>query len=297
MKHKEYTVFVVFICVAVFTDLKAQLPKTEVYVAEFKNLFSKPQVLSVSYLTAYNRHGYNNQPRFISYDDLMLSSAIDTAQITDIYQLNLRNREIFRVTDTEQISEFSPTPSSTPGQFTCVRIEADGKDQSLWSYPSDRSSKGKRLMPSLKNIGYHTWISQDTVALFLVGTTNTLAIANTNSQKMDVILDNIGRCIKYGADGTLYIVHKTKPDAWILKGYHLKDKAMSVITQMPQGTEDFEILANGTFMAGSGSILKTFTPKKDTEWVPIADFSEKGITGITRITAFRDRIAFVNSRK
>lgn len=295
--HKKSAVFTLLTFLVACTSLLGQLPKTEVYVAEFKNLFSKPQVLSLKYLNSYNKKGYNNQPRFISYDEIMLTSAIDTHQITDIYQLNLRTEEIFRVTATDQISEFSPAPAPGSGHFTCVRIEADGKDQSLWQYPNDRSSTGKRLLPNLKNVGYYTWLGKDTVAVFLVGSTNTLAIANTMTQKVDVVLDDIGRCLKNGPDGNLYLVHKTRPDAWILKSYHIKDKAMTTITQMPQGCEDFEILSNGAFVTGSGSVLRIFNPEKEKQWITLADFKEKGITGISRITASRDRIAFVNTKK
>lgn len=282
---------------AVALAANAQLPGTDVYVAEFKNLFSKPQVLSVKYLNGYNKKGYNNQPRFLSYDEIMLTSAIDTQQVTDIYQLNLRTEEFFRVTATDQISEFSPAPSPGNSHFTCVRIEADGKDQSLWQYPNDRSGTGKRLLPNLKNIGYYAWLSKDTAAVFLVGSTNTLAITNTSTQKADIVLDDIGRCLKTGSDGNLYLVHKTRPDAWVLKSYDLKDKAMSTITQMPQGCEDFDILSDGSFITGSGSTLKIYNPVKEKQWVTVADFKDRGIMHISRIAASRDRIAFVNSRK
>lgn len=274
----------------------AQLPKTDVYLAEFKNLNSRPEIISLKYLTGFNPNGYNNQPRFFNYDEIYLTTAIDTHQTTEIYHLDVKKNQKYRVTDTEKISEFSPVPVPNGRYFTCVRIEADGVDQSLWKYPLDRSDKGQRLLPDLRNIGYYTWLNKDSVALFLVGSPHTLAIANIKSNKMDVIAENIGRCLKTDNEGNLLFVHKLSSDKWTLKSYDISEKIFTSICQMPAGREDFEILVNGTFVTGDGVYLKIFMPGKDKDWVNIADFSAKGIKNINRISAVRDRIIFTNNK-
>lgn len=274
----------------------AQLPKTDVYLAEFKNLGTLPNMVSLKYLNGFNPNGYNNQPKFFSYDEIYLTAGIDTHQITDIYHLDIKKNEIFKVTDTENISEFSTAPSPIPGSFTCVRIEPDGIDQSLWKYPSNRSGPGIRLLPTLKNIGYYTWLNADSVALFLVGSPHKLVVANIKTGAMEIIVENIGRCLKTDNNGNLLFVHKISSDSWILKSYHFPDKTMVNICKMPIGREDFDIMMNGTLVVGDGSFLKTHIPGKDKNWISIADLSVKGIKNINRLSIVRDRIVFVNNK-
>lgn len=292
MNFKFPFIFILFLPLSGST----QLPKTDLYMAEFKNLSSVPKILTIKYLNDFNPNGYNNQPRFISYDELYLTVGLDTNRFTDIYSLNLKNNNFFRFTATDKISEFSASPSLQSGKVSCVRIEPDGKDQSLWSYPEDRSGAGNRVLPALNNIGYYSWINEDTVALFLVGSPHQLVLADIKSGKKELISENIGRCLKYDNDGNLYFVHKIKPDLWQLKAFHIYDKAISVVCQMPTGREDYDLLINGTIITGDGSKLKSIDPIKSKEWTEIADFSSAGILNINRLTVVIDRIVFVNNK-
>ncbi len=278
------------------TILLGQLPISDVYMATVKNLGTKPMMTSLAYLNAFNGKGYNNQAKLFTYDEIYLSSAIDTNKITDIYRIDLDKKEISQVTATEQISEFSPTPSPIKDHFSVVRIENDGFTQSLWLYPIDQSNKGYRVLKNLANVGYHCWLNQESVALFLVGATHTLAIAKLSTGKTEIIADEIGRCIKTDGNENLYFVHKVRADFWVLKSYHLGDKAMSTICQMPQSREDFELLTSGVFIIGDGSTIKTFNPEKDSTWNTVFDLSDQNIMNINRVNMFRDRLIFINNR-
>jgi hypothetical protein len=276
--------------------LFGQLPKTDVYLAQYKNLANKPQLLSVKFLNAFNRNGYNNQAKFFSGDDIYLTVGLDTSQNTDIYHLSLKKNEIYRFTATEKISEFSPSLAPDINFMSVVRIEADGKDQSLWNYPTNRSGIGKRVLPVLKNIGYFHWLGRDSVALFLVGSPNTLAIANVKTGKTEVITENAGRCLKTSPEGNLLFVQKIRPDYWLLKSYHFQDKAINTICQMPSGKEDFEVVANGTIITGDGPFIKTILPQKESNWTTISDFTSLGIRNIQRLSVNGDRILFINNK-
>ncbi|MBC7885338.1 MAG: hypothetical protein H7X99_07675 [Saprospiraceae bacterium] len=288
-------VLFIFALIFISRDVKCQLPKTDLYVAEFKNLATIPQVSSVKFLNKFNLNGYNNQAKFFTYNDLYLSSGIDTHQITDIYHLQLKKNEIQRITNTEMISEFSPTLTPHEDFFSVVRIEADRKSQSLWMYPLDLSNTGYRVLSKLNNIGYHTWISKDSVALFLVGSPNTLVVADIKTNKIELITENAGRCIKIDQDGHLIFVHKVRQDLWLLKSYDVKEKSVFSICQMPANREDFDIMPNGTFIASDGAKIKIFNPLKDGEWIEVADFSNQNIMNIQRIQVLRDRVIFINN--
>jgi len=289
---------VLFFTISVFytSNVLGQLPNTDVYMATVKNFGTKPQMTSLSYLSSYNKDGYNNQAKLFAYDKIYLTSAIDTHKITDIYKIDLNDHELSQVTDTEQISEFSPTPSPIKDHFSVVRIEADGTTQTLWLYPDNQSNKGYRVLRKLGNVGYHCWINEDSVALFLTGTPHTLAIAQLSTGKTEVIADDIGRCLKYDGNENVYFVHKVQTDLWLLKSYHLFEKRMNTLCQMPSNREDFELLPNGNFITGDGPTIKTFNPEKDSSWVVAFDLSDQNIMNINRVNIIRDRLVFINTK-
>lgn len=297
MMHKtKNLVLVLTVCLLSTSSVIGQLPKTDVYLATIKNIGTKPQMTSLSYLSGFNKDGYNNQAKLFAYDRIYVTSAIDTHKITDIYKIDLNDNELSQVTDTEQISEFSPTPSPIKDHFSVVRIEADGSTQTLWLYPDNQSNKGYRVLKKLGNIGYHCWINEDSVALFLTGTPHTLAIAQLSTGKTELIADDIGRCLKYDGNENVYFVHKIQTNLWVLKSYHIITKNMNTICQMPSNREDFEILPNGSFIIGDGPTIKSFNPEKDSSWVVAFDLSDQNIMNINRVNIFRDRLVFINNK-
>ncbi len=275
----------------------AQLPKSEIWMADFKNIHTQPVLFSISLLSDFNPDGYNNQPQFWNYNELYISAAIDTSTKTDIYALNIQNKTFRQVTNTPSVSEFSPTFHPNGKDFSCVRIEEDGVDQSLWLYPENRSNIGSRLLNSLQNVGYHTWIDPSNVALFLVNQPHKLALANTSTGEVQILIDDIGRCLKTSINQELFFVHKLAANQWVLKKYDLNQKVISSIIKMPFETEDFEILSNGSFITARGTRMLIFDPKKDKDWRVLYDFELLGLTNIQRPIVFRDRIVFVNNKK
>lgn len=288
----RFVILYIFVFIGVF--LNAQLPSTNVYVAQLRSSGAEPIISNVEYVSDFNVGGYTNQPKFFDYENIYVSVASSSDTITDIYQLKINSQEYWRITETEDISEFSPAPVPNSENFSVVRIEQDGVSQSLWIYPLNRSNQGQRLLKKLNTIGYHTWLNSKKVALFLVGKINTLAIADITNDDVQIITENIGRCIKTKDENTVVFVHKIRPDFWLLKSYDIREKAITTICQMPKDREDFEILANGTFIVGNGSKISFFNPEKSIQWVDIADFTAIGINNITRLAVARDRLAFVN---
>lgn len=292
LKMLRFVILYIFVFIGVF--LNAQLPSTNVYVAQLRSSGAEPIISNVEYVSDFNAGGYTNQPKFFDYENIYVSVASSSDTITDIYQLKINSHEYWRITETEDISEFSPAPVPNSENFSVVRIEQDGVSQSLWIYPLNRSNQGQRLLKKLNTIGYHTWLNSKKVALFLVGKINTLAIADITNDDVQIITENIGRCIKTKDENTVVFVHKIRRIFWLLKSYDIREKAITTICQMPKDREDFEILANGTFIVGNGSKISFFNPEKSTQWVDIADFTAIGINNITRLAVARDRLAFVN---
>ncbi|MEL6923185.1 MAG: hypothetical protein AAFO94_03985, partial [Bacteroidota bacterium] len=276
--------------------LHAQLPATNLYAFDMKQVtdqvfeFSNPQ-----FLTGFNKMGYNNQPNFISDDEIYLTvKSAETNEQTDIYSLNLRTRVRTRVTNTVE-SEYSPTRVPVGNEFSAVRVEADGQQtQRLWRFPMDRRSKGQPVFYNIKDVGYHYWLDRTNVALFIVGSPHKLVIANTASEQQTQIMPNIGRCFQQLPNGNMAFVHKIADGFWQIRELNTVTKRSEMVVTTLKDSEDFVVLSDGTFLMGSGSKLFKFNKAIDRDWVEIANFQSYGINNITRMAVNRsNKIVFV----
>lgn len=247
--------------------------------------------LSPRFLTAFNPKGYNNQPAFFSNQELYLSvqTPADGEQ-TDLYALDLQTRSRTRVTNTPATPEYSPTLMPGGKRFSVVRVETDGI-QRLWSFPVDRSDAGRPELPDITGVGYHCWLRDTVVALFIIGENNsphTLQIVGTRSKKPQRAAANIGRCLQLLPDGRLAFVQKPTDQTWFLKTFDWKTNKSDILVKMPPGSEDFTVLPDGTLFTGQAAKLWQFKPGRDTDWKEVADLSKFGVKNISRLAASKD---------
>ena len=248
------------------------------------------------FLTVFNKSGYNNQPAFFSEQQVYLTSNYHNSEKTEIIKLDLKNKTLYRVTNTTE-SEYSPTLSPDRNFFTCIRVEKNGKDQFLWMYPIDQSDGGRRLMEKINNVGYHCWISDQEVALFVVDEPIKLLIGNIKTGNTRYLLDKIGRCIKSSPDGELIIVHKLLENKWYLKKYNPETGTFKIITETLPGQEDFEILPDGSILMANGSEIWKYNNNRIIDnWKKMDDLSDLGINNITRIASSGNKILFVDNQ-
>jgi hypothetical protein len=237
------------------------------------------------YLSAFNRGGYNNQPRFFSKNEIYLSAQLfgDTTQ-TDIVSLDLARKVFTQVTATSATAEYSPTLMPNGQRFSAVRVEEDGV-QHLWSFPLDRSDNGRREIGRIAGVGYHCWLRDTLVALFIVGENDqphSLQVAGLSAQKTKQIGLNIGRCMAKTNEGHLAYVHKVSPENWYLKTWDPVQNTYAVLEKMPLGTEDFCLMGGDTWLCGQESKLLMHKAGQ-AGWQEIADLSRFGISRITRL--------------
>jgi Tol biopolymer transport system component len=133
--------------------------------------------------------GYNNQPSFLPDGKTILYTSIRDKQ-ADIYRYDLRAASTTQVTNTPE-SEYSPTLMPDGKSISVVRVEADGT-QRLWKFPLAGGSPSL-ILEKIKPVGYHLWVDDDTLALFVLGKPNTLQLVDLRSGKAEVISENPGR--------------------------------------------------------------------------------------------------------
>ena len=278
----------------------AQLPNTNIYLFKFEQVndslfnFQKPQ-----FLTHFNSRGYNNQPHFVSNNEVYISveDVRDKSQ-TDIISLNLDTKVRTLVTNSED-REYSPTLLPEKYYFSCVRQENDGLEtQRLWVFPIDRSTNGKVILKNQDKIGYHCWLTNETVALFIVGPPHYLALANTSDDTVMKLTSNIGRSLQKLPNGNLAFLHKPTETNWTIKELDVNTLRSKTIVGARAGSEDFIVLKDGSILMSQGSKIYKYKIRRDTRWLEVADFSKLGIDNIKRMAISPDErnITIVNSK-
>lgn len=188
----------------------AQPPATEVYLAP---LTSGGGVLTVgAAVNISNSPGYDNQP-FFAPDGRSLyftsargdiSSKCGTPQ-TDVYRLELESRRVTRVTETADC-EYSPTVTPDGRHLSVIQVEPDGT-QRLWRFTIDGRSPSP-VLADVKPVGYHAWIDETTLALFVLGRPATLQIADTRTGKAEIVATDIGQSIQRMPGGGVSFVQQ-----------------------------------------------------------------------------------------
>jgi Tol biopolymer transport system component len=159
--------------------------------------------------------GYNNQPFFLPDGQSLLYTSIRADKQADIYKYDLNSRTTTRVTTTAE-SEFSPTLTLDGRFISVVRVEADST-QRLWKFPLGGGNP-ILVLEKIQPVGYHTWIDQSSLALFVLGNPNTLQIVDVSTGKAEVIAENIGRATRrIPGQNKLSFVHKASDQEWIIR--------------------------------------------------------------------------------
>ncbi len=276
--------------------LLAQMPITHIYVFDFEQTDKGFRLESPMFLSGDNVKGYNNQPRF-SGNALWATVQGENDKNTDIYTFNVLRKEKSRITHTPE-AEYSPTPMLDGLHFSVIRVDTEGGAQRLWKYPLSQSHRGSSLFVNLKNVGYHAWLSKDKVALFTLetDTLHSLRIGDVRTQRTTKVLDHIGRCFQTDDKGLLYFTQK-KAGKHLLKKLDPDKLQIYLIIQMPEGSQDYILMKDGTIVCGKGSELYKFTPGKDSDWKIFADLKGWGISNITRLAIGEKKLALVNKVK
>jgi len=274
-------------------SISAQLPETNIYVFDMEASavrdvyrFTKPK-----FINGNNLKRYNNQPQFIR-GQLYITSQRDGKQ-TDIYRFNLDRRMQTQITATPE-SEYSPTLTPDGQHISVVRVSADGNDnQQLWRVPM-MGGEAELMLDSIAQIGYHEWINESMIALFIVGEPHTLYVVDTESGDVRQVRSDIGRCLRVNPDGNLTFIHKSELEGWYIKSVNPRNFAIRPIVKTLPECEDFAWAQDGTLYMAKGSKLYRFKASLDSDWREVADFSDYGITNIKRIAVSNNRIALVD---
>ncbi|MGZ5303477.1 MAG: TolB family protein, partial [Bacteroidia bacterium] len=194
------------------------LPDTDIFICDVELKNGKYSFTNLKNITS--REGYDNQPSFIDNNTILYTSIRQDKQ-ADIYKYDLKTGKITQVTNTPE-DEYSPTLMPDGKHISTVRVEKDST-QRLWKFPLANPNDFSLVLRDVKGVGYHEWINDSMIALFMLGEPFTLQIANTKYNLKPQILDSfIGRSIQYDEKGTLFYLSKRDTNNWCIKNKYIK---------------------------------------------------------------------------
>lgn len=278
-------------------------PATEVYVA---TLSVSPSAWTLGKpVNISNSPGYDNQP-FFAPDGNMLyftssrgaAAAGSAAPQTDIYRYDLATKAVTQVTSTPE-SEYSPTVTPDGKGISVIRVEAD-QTQRLWKFSRDGKNPSL-VLTDIKPVGYHAWLDDRRLALFVLGQPATLQVADTSTGKAEIVARNIGpSVVKMPKGGASFVQQSGEGSArtfTITQVIVENGKAVTrPLTTAMAGATQVQVAwtPDGTLlMAHAGSLHAWRQGEKG--WRVVADLNALGFEGVTRLAVSPkgDRIALV----
>ncbi len=265
-------------------SMAQKLPAYNLFLFDISQGENTYSLNNAKWLNQFNPNGYNNQPYFMNDEELYVTVQMpwDTTQ-TDIYALNLSTLTFEPVTNTPE-SEYSAKRIPNSNDFSVVRVDADtAKTQRLWRYPISRNGKGKEVLKYYQSVGYYHWCSPESILMFMVGKpSNYMQMTKLPSENTTRFSYEPGRCFLANGNQISY-VEKANEDDWLLKKINPETLNSEIIIPTLNHSEDFALMPDGTYLMGKGSGLYQFRPKKDTDWVQIAELKQYGIKKIERL--------------
>jgi WD40 repeat protein len=254
---------------------------SDIFIVEVRKKDGELRLGQPKKITEYA--GYNNQPFFLPDGRAILYTSIRDKQ-ADIYRYDIHSGATTQVTNTPE-SEYSPTLMPDGKNISVVRVEADGT-QRLWKFPLAGGAPSL-ILENIKPVGYHLWIDDHTLALFILGGAgkpNTLQIVDLQTGKADVVTESPGRILRRVPNRNQFsFVHKISDQHWEIKAFDLRVRTIASLIATLPSVEDYAWLPDGKLLMAKDSKVFAVAPLTGSKWEEIANFSIAGVKRITRI--------------
>jgi len=270
-------------------------PDTELYLAPLK--IAKGAIEVGTPVNISNNPGYDNQPSFTPDGRAILFTSMRAGGApsatappqTDIYRYDIESKRIAQVTNTPE-SEYSPTVTPA-GAISVIRVELDGsKTQRLWQF-SLSGSEPRVVLENVKPVGYHAWIDDHALALFVLGQPATLQLADTRTGAARVVASDIGRSIQpipgSGVAREISFVQREREGEatrLVIKKLNPASGEITVLTPAVAGSTEADLAwtPNGTLLMARNGILYAWSAGS-AGWREVANLERMSLRGVTRL--------------
>lgn len=271
----------------------SQPPDTDIFLATFSGRGPSAVARAVNIT---HTPGYDNQPSFTPDGASIFFTSNRGATQTDVYRYDIAADTITRVTDTPE-GEYSPTVTPDGQHISVIRVEGDGT-QRLWQFTL-QGGQPELVLERVKPVGYHAWVDDHTLALFVLGQPATLQLADTRSGNAVEIARGISRSVqRVPRTGTISFVDTDEDGSLMVRELDPKTRAVTTIVAAVAGAKEADLAwtPDGQLLMAEKDVLYGY--KRDaTSWTRLADLAALGMHGVTRLAVSPkgDRIAMVAS--
>jgi hypothetical protein len=240
-----------------------------------KLVLSNPKIIT-------NHVGYDNQPSFHADQPLIFYSSFNPDGRSDIKSYDYEKGETRSFTQTTE-REYSPTLTPDKHFVSCI-IQRDDGAQNLGKYPVG-GGQPTVLIDNLI-VGYHAWIDQDRLLLFVLGEPQTLHLYNVKTKEDKVIAEKIGRSLhKIPNQNAMSFVHKISDSEWIIKRWDAATSEITTIAKTLPGREDLCWTPQGRIIMSDGTRIYSIDPLNEKEWSEVSiKFGGEQLKGVTRLS-------------
>jgi len=240
-----------------------QPPGTEIYIFDLS--VKKSSVVLTNPKNITNRAGYDNQPHFYPDKPVIYYTSANEEGRTDIMSYDLQTGQRSNFTNTPE-REYSPTVTPDKKCISCI-IQRDNGAQDLGKYPIDGGEPV--VLVNTLTVGYHAWMNDTNLLLFVLGDTLMLCQYDLTSKKDIIMAKAIGRSLhKIPKTSSMSFVHKISDKEWLIKKIN-EDGSIETITSTLPGREDLTWTPDGKIIMSDGKKLFYYLPGKNTSWQEI----------------------------
>ncbi|HEX8030637.1 MAG TPA: hypothetical protein VF491_19330 [Vicinamibacterales bacterium] len=242
--------------------------------------------------------GYDNQPNFSADGNRILFAANRDGKQTDVFEFD---RQRGAVTQRTQTPENENSPTSLPdgagpgGSFSVVQSEFDRNGarpaspiQRLWRFEPP-GKPAALILADINPVGYHAWIDNDQLVLFVLGAQGkpaTLQIASVKTGKAEVAAENIGRSLHRipGTRLASFVQREASGEFWV-KQIDPASKKVDNLVKPVEGSSDRDMawMPDGkTILMSSGTKIFSWT-RGATGWTEAFDAAAHQLGVVSRI--------------
>ena len=292
---KLTTLFSIFYFLFSVSSFAQDLPKTTIFTSDFSKAGKEMTFAAPQKITDFI--GYNNQPFFMPDEQTILFVSVRENKHADIYSYDSRSKVTTDLTNTPDVSEYSPQITPDKKHITVVRVEKDDSTQHLYQYDLDGKNP-ELLLPKINPIGYYCRLNDTLVSIFVLGKPNTLQIANLRTGKAIQIDTGIGRCMQLipGKKNTFSYIFKYDSTVNLMMSYNFVTKEKETICMFFNKTEDYLWTSDNLIWYGAnGKMMQRDTDNPD-QPKEIFDFNTTPCANFYRIVLdpYHQRIAMVS---
>jgi len=253
-----------------------QLPETDIWLVQLEKKENK--LIYVNPLNINNRVGYDNQPTFTADGKSLLYVSIKEDKQADIYQYNIKTKLHTQLTKTPT-SEYSPTIIPNGLGFSCVVVEMDSA-QRIWQYNLD-GSFNKIIAEQVDSIGYHTWLSNDSLLYYKLTNPHSLRAINMKTNEDVWLCNNPSRAFKKTGNTNNFIYAIKDSTSMTFRIYNPTLRESNIYTTYPSVNEDFIWHPELGLIKSENADLLRYN-EQTRSWETLLSFAPLGIKKITR---------------